>query len=350
MQQEFSSRISKSGISDVALATIAQILTTAGLQTNIPDNEVNTLSALVNPAKFLPTSDKDGLDSSSDSTQGEDQPTFAVPVYKKHSGTDQAKGAPQGSLVSQLIKLFAKDFGTTVRNGKTEPLIDKDKMKSILTQIANDVTLQLKGNKIEIQENKKTLSEVDRAATTRFKQILKKKKEEGKYAVVKLRKADDGKLVGSDNIWTAFMPDGTSREFDRRNYKLPDNWGDKKRSKGDASRFLNRKAKEAAENWANDWRGYLNKKFRQQTKKQQKKKNFQPVKIKVTAGKVDIKQSVARRLKNAGVSLNDSAGKELVQKILSTIGKFLQDNMKRIDREDIKLVSEEVVDELLSKK
>ena len=337
LKQEISSRISKSNISDVGLALIAQILTKAGLQTNLTKSEIVPLSAFINPDKFLPNASPE-LTAAEPET--EPAPTFAIPVYKKHSGPDQAQGAPQGRLVSQLAKLFAKDFGTTVRKGKTEPLVDKDKMKAVLTQIANDITLQLKGNKIKIQENRDIINEVDPAATRQFKQILKKKKEEGKYAIVKLRKSDDGKLIGSDNIWTAFMPDGTSREFDRRKYKLPTNWNDKKRSKGEASRFLNKKAKEAAENWANDWRGYLDKKFRQQPTRQQKKKTFQPVKIKVTSGKIDAKQSVARRLKNAGIPLNDSEGKELVQKILSTINKFLQDNMKRINKEDIKIVSE----------
>tara|TARA_B100001094_G_C18193900_1_gene809234 strand:+ start:4998 stop:6347 length:1350 start_codon:yes stop_codon:yes gene_type:complete len=337
LKQEISSRISKSNISDVGLALIAQILTKAGMQTNISSDEVITLSAFINPDKFLPDDSPELTDTEPES---EPTPTFAVPVYKKHSGSDQTRGAPQGSLVSQLVKLFAKDFGTTVRKGKSEPLVNKDKMKAVLTQIANDITLQLKGNEIKIQENRDIINEVDPAATRQFKQILKKKKEEGKYAIVKLRKTDDEKLVGSDNIWTAFMPDGTSREFDRRKYKLPTNWNDKKRSKGEASRFLNKKAKEAAENWANNWRGYLDKKFRQQPTRQQKKKTFQPVKIKVTSGKIDAKQSVARRLKNAGISLNDSEGKELVQKILSTINKFLQDNMKRINKEDIKIVSE----------
>ena len=67
---------------------------------------------------------------------------FAVPVFKKFSGADQEKGAPQRSLSSQLMKQF--------------PNVPK----SAITQILKGVAAQLKTNKVAIQENKYIVAKV----------------------------------------------------------------------------------------------------------------------------------------------------------------------------------------------
>tara|TARA_Y100001973_G_C5207110_1_gene342361 strand:+ start:4937 stop:6184 length:1248 start_codon:yes stop_codon:yes gene_type:complete len=310
-------KLRKKDFTDLALIRVPQILKKAGIDIGLSTGEMTDLKALSAPlaSKDTPTPSSAQPDTTTDTTQ-----QFAVPVYKKHSGADQARGAPQGSLVSQLVKMFAKDFGN----------VGKDKMKAVLTAIANDVTKQLKGNKIQIQEED-IINEVNPKVTKDAIKTLNDRKSKGKYAVVKLRQLDNGKLVGTDNIWTAFMPSGEKKEFDARKFKLPPNWNDKKRKPRAAARFLIKKAKEAAEAWAQD-------KIRKQ---KLHKDRAQRIKIKVTPGKVDIKQSVARRLKNAGIDLaKGSAGEKLVQDVLSTIEQFLQSNMKRLGREDIKIVSE----------
>jgi len=279
-------KLRKKDFTDLALIRVPQILKKAGIDIGLSAGEMTDLKALSAPLTSKDAPTPPGPSSAQpDTTTGTTQ-QFAVPVYKKHSGADQARGAPQGSLVSQLVKMFAKDFGS----------VDKDKMKAVLTAIANDVTKQLKGNKIQIQELKK------RQVKTAAKKL-------------KLSPGDLAKY-GKTGWFVARNPKGDPKAF---------------------------KSQEDAKRWASGQyeRDYLNKKFRQQQTQQQKKKTFQAIKVKVTPGKVDIKQSVARRLKNAGIDLTKgSAGEKLVQDVLSTIEQFLQNNMKRLGREDIKIVSE----------
>lgn len=127
---------------------------------------------------------------------------FAVPVFKKFSGEEQAQGAPARSLASQLMKLF--------------PNIPKEVLMNVLKGVAK----QLKGNNIKIQENK------DLFVQTLVEQLLLEKKPsraERAKNNEKLAKAKSSKtpiVVQMDSgAWTAQNADGEQKKFHQLGYK-----------------------------------------------------------------------------------------------------------------------------------
>ena len=125
---------------------------------------------------------------------------FAVPVFKKFSGEEQAQGAPARSLASQLMKLF--------------PNIPKEVLMNVLKGVAK----QLKGNNIKIQENK------DLFVQTLIEQLLLEKPSRAQRQKNKQKMATSKKLgqptvkkMGSGKF-LAQRPDGEKKEFHQLGY------------------------------------------------------------------------------------------------------------------------------------
>jgi hypothetical protein len=67
----------------------------------------------------------------------------------------------------------------------------------------------------------------------------------------------------------------------------------------------------------------------------------------VKKGQVNARQSVAPQLKAAGIDLKSPQGRKLHKKMLKVIRRFLSKNMQRLDKQDIKVVSENLLRVLL---
>ena len=64
------------------------------------------------------------------------------------------------------------------------------------------------------------------------------------------------------------------------------------------------------------------------------------------AGSVNARQSVGPQLKAAGINLKSPEGQALQKKMLKVIRRFLNKNMQRMGKQDIKIISEKIVKEL----
>ena len=334
---------------------------------------------------------------------------FAVPVFKKFSGADQEKGAPQRSLSSQLMKLF--------------PNVPK----SAITQILKGVASQLKTSDITVQETQLNEKKPSRAKRKQGKKDLSQAYRQGKAMVKKLKAGE----------WQAQRADGDKKSFHQLAYNNSI-----------------KKAKEAAEAWAKgdqpeDPTVVLHNKFKSMLKRldletsegreaakntdaaylgaykfykamklaydaiktdrldtrsdriekllkplnekqgenenaagkdlktwlgnminifdeaglndrergmrtskaargasDPKEKGYSPADVKSSAGVVNTRQSVGPQLKAAGINLKSPEGQALQKKMLKVIRRFLGKNMQRMGKQDIKIVSEKLIKEL----
>ena len=88
--------------------------------------------------------------------------------------------------------------------------------------------------------------------------------------------------------------------------------------------------------------------------KDAKDKPYTPADIKTTGGTVNAKQSVGPRLRAAGFKIKSydgepTVGSRLQKQILRVVRQFLKTNMKRIGKDDIKVISEEIINELYNR-
>jgi len=77
-----------------------------------------------------------------------------------------------------------------------------------------------------------------------------------------------------------------------------------------------------------------------------KEKGYAPAKVKAAAGSINTRQSVGPQLKAAGIDLKSPEGQALQKKMLKVIRRFLNKNMQRMGKQDIKIISEEMIKEM----
>jgi len=65
-----------------------------------------------------------------------------------------------------------------------------------------------------------------------------------------------------------------------------------------------------------------------------------------TKGKVNSRQSVGPNLKAAGININSPEGQKIHKRMLKVIRRFLNKNMQRIGKQDMKVISERVLNEM----
>jgi len=129
MKEELTSLIKKSGTNDYGLVLVAQILTTAGLQTGISDDNLVTLSAIADPNSALPStsvSPTDGAppsDVDSDSgADGDDVMNKDLPlsITKRQKETSPGPGKPAeiplNSYLQKKLGLSPKSTTKLVKN------------------------------------------------------------------------------------------------------------------------------------------------------------------------------------------------------------------------------------------
>lgn len=239
---------------------------------------------------------------------------FAVPVFKKFSGEDQKGGAPARSLASQMAKIFP------------------DVPKSAISQILKDLANQLKAQDINIQENKNIIS----------KNLLSHMISEGRLARGEVTSDEVAGLRAGELLKrTDAILKSLKRTKDVKLFKASVEAG--KAPEGLDSE-LNRKAALKIQNYYTNHGGkdLLNAKL--STKR---KKRYQPADLKVKAGQINTRQSVGPQLKAAGIDLKSPQGRKLHKKMLKVIRRFLSKNMQRLGKQDIKIVSENLLRVLL---
>lgn len=77
-----------------------------------------------------------------------------------------------------------------------------------------------------------------------------------------------------------------------------------------------------------------------------KEKGYSPADVKSADGVVNTRQSVGPQLKAAGIDLKSPEGQALQKKMLKVIRRFLNKNMQRMGKQDIKIISEKLIKEL----
>jgi len=77
-----------------------------------------------------------------------------------------------------------------------------------------------------------------------------------------------------------------------------------------------------------------------------KEKGYSPADLKMTAGTVNTRQSVGPQLKAAGIDINSPEGQKIQKRMLKVIRRFLNKNMQRIGKQDMKVISEKVLNEM----
>lgn len=80
--------------------------------------------------------------------------------------------------------------------------------------------------------------------------------------------------------------------------------------------------------------------------KEPKEKGYSPADLKMTAGTVNTRQSVGPQLKAAGIDINSPEGQKIQKRMLKVIRRFLNKNMQRIGKQDMKVISEKVLNEM----
>ena len=80
--------------------------------------------------------------------------------------------------------------------------------------------------------------------------------------------------------------------------------------------------------------------------KEPKEKGYSPADLKMTAGTVNTRQSVGPQLKAAGIDINSPEGQKIQKRMLKVIRRFLNKNMQRIGKQDMKVISEKVLSEM----
>ena len=279
---------------------------------------------------------------------------FAVPVFKKHSGKEQEAGAPARSLASQLAKVFP------------------DVPKSAISQILKDIAKQLKSQNINIQENKEVIAQklienlslstrlqrlrANNNLFNRFKEVLRildLHTSEGRQAALQTDEAYLGAYkfykamkLAYDGIKTNQLKDRADR-IEKILKPLNEVYGENEHAAGkEFSVWLANMINIFDESGLNKPDRAMKASRAARGVKEPKEKGSSPADLKMTAGTVNTRQSVGPQLKAAGVDINSPEGQKLQKRMLKVIRRFLNKNMQRIGKQDMKVISEKVLNEM----
>ena len=254
----------------------------------------------------------DNIVAAAEKEAGSEGSEFAVPVFKKFSGDQQKAGAPPRSLASQLAKLFP------------------EVPKSAISQILKDLSKQLKAQDINIQENKNIIS----------KTLLSHMIYEGRLSRGEVTADEVANLRAGDLLKkTDAILKGLKNPNDIKRFKAAVKAG----KSPSADIELNRKAALKIQNYYTNHggKGLLDAKLSAVSQKK-----YAPADLKMRQGQINTRQSVGPQLKAAGIDIKSPEGKVLQKKILKVIRRFLNKNLERLGKQDIKVISE-IIDEVM---
>mgnify|MGYP003110397392 FL=1 len=202
--------------------------------------------------------------------------------------------------------------------------------KSAISQILKDLSKQLKAQDINIQENKNIIS----------KTLLSHMIYEGRLSRGEVTADEVANLRAGDLLKkTDAILKGLKNPNDIKRFKAAVKAG----KSPSADIKLNRKAALKIQNYYTNHggKGLLDAKLSAVSQKK-----YAPADLKMRQGQINTRQSVGPQLKAAGIDIKSPEGKVLQKKILKVIRRFLNKNLERLGKQDIKVISE-IIDEVM---